>query len=297
VLEIAVGDETYEFDDDAVVVIGRGESCSVQIQDHRVSRRHLEIVCVDGMWRLSDRGSANGTFAAGRRIQELDLRRPLDVHLADPDDGVLLRIDPVDSSATFTLTPAGTASTIRIGRARDNDIVLDDHRASRYHAELVVRVDGAELRDRDSANGTVVNGTVVDRAEVRAGDLVEIGDTTLRVTESAHRLTLEVVAEGATMQRDSVLRARRPDPEATAAVPALTNRERELLALVAGGASDRAIAEAMFISVTTVRSHLDRIDQKTGFRKRADLTRLALELGIEPRTDLGDGAIRPPGKG
>ena len=63
----------------------------------------------------------------------------------------------------------------------------------------------------------------------------------------------------------------------------MTERERELLALVAGGASDKEIAAALFIGVTTVRSHLDRIQQKTGRRKRADLTRLAFELGIEPR--------------
>jgi len=56
----------------------------------------------------------------------------------------------------------------------------------------------------------------------------------------------------------------------------LSVRERELVALVAQGRTDAQIAEQLYISVRTVRSHLDRIRDKTGCRRRADLTRLAL---------------------
>ncbi len=66
----------------------------------------------------------------------------------------------------------------------------------------------------------------------------------------------------------------------------LTEREREILALLASGERDAEIAEELFISIATVRSHLDRIRTKTGRRRRADLTRLALEQGVvdrEPR--------------
>lgn len=58
---------------------------------------------------------------------------------------------------------------------------------------------------------------------------------------------------------------------------ALTDREREVLRLVAEGDTDADIATRLFIAVSTVRSHLDRIRDKTGRRRRADLTRLALE--------------------
>jgi DNA-binding CsgD family transcriptional regulator len=50
--------------------------------------------------------------------------------------------------------------------------------------------------------------------------------------------------------------------------------------LVAEGNTDREIAEHLFISVSTVRSHLDRIGDKTGLRRRSELTRMAMELGI-----------------
>jgi DNA-binding NarL/FixJ family response regulator len=66
---------------------------------------------------------------------------------------------------------------------------------------------------------------------------------------------------------------------------ALTNREREILALVAAGERDTDIAERLFISVRTVGSHLDRIRDKTGQRRRVDLTRYALSEGIEPAVD------------
>jgi non-specific serine/threonine protein kinase len=60
----------------------------------------------------------------------------------------------------------------------------------------------------------------------------------------------------------------------------LSPRERELVTLVARGRTDAQIAGELFISVRTVRSHLDRIRDKTGCRRRADLTRLALEEGL-----------------
>jgi DNA-binding CsgD family transcriptional regulator len=60
----------------------------------------------------------------------------------------------------------------------------------------------------------------------------------------------------------------------------LSAREQELVTLVAQGRTDAQIAAQLFISISTVRSHLDRIRDKTGCRRRADLTRLALIKGL-----------------
>jgi predicted ATPase/DNA-binding CsgD family transcriptional regulator len=60
----------------------------------------------------------------------------------------------------------------------------------------------------------------------------------------------------------------------------LSARERELVRLVAQGRTDAQIAAQLYISIRTVRSHLDRIRDKTGCRRRADLTRLALSTGL-----------------
>jgi DNA-binding NarL/FixJ family response regulator len=60
----------------------------------------------------------------------------------------------------------------------------------------------------------------------------------------------------------------------------LSARERDLVTLVAQGRTDAQIAAALSVSVSTVRSRLDRIRDKTSCRRRADLTRLALQAGL-----------------
>lgn len=62
--------------------------------------------------------------------------------------------------------------------------------------------------------------------------------------------------------------------------PHFTDREQEILGLLANGATDQEIASQLRISKHTVHSHLDRIGEKTGSRRRPDLTRLAIENGL-----------------
>jgi DNA-binding CsgD family transcriptional regulator len=69
-------------------------------------------------------------------------------------------------------------------------------------------------------------------------------------------------------------------PAAKPDLAQLSAREQELVSLVAKGRTDAQIAGQLFISVSTVRSHLDRIRDKTSCRRRADLTRLALQTGL-----------------
>src|SRR5580704_12003736 len=60
----------------------------------------------------------------------------------------------------------------------------------------------------------------------------------------------------------------------------LSGREREILRLVAEGERDRDIADRLCISLKTVQSHLSRIRDKTSRRRRAELTRFAIEAGL-----------------
>jgi DNA-binding CsgD family transcriptional regulator len=69
-------------------------------------------------------------------------------------------------------------------------------------------------------------------------------------------------------------------PAAASGLGQLSARERELITLVAQGRTNAQIAAQLYISVRTVSSHLDRIRDKTGCRRRADLTRLALTAGL-----------------
>jgi DNA-binding NarL/FixJ family response regulator len=71
-----------------------------------------------------------------------------------------------------------------------------------------------------------------------------------------------------------------PKPAEPAPGKLLSRRERELVTLVALGHTNTEIAARLYISVRTVASHLDRIRDKTGCRRRADLTRLAVDEGL-----------------
>jgi predicted ATPase/DNA-binding CsgD family transcriptional regulator len=99
---------------------------------------------------------------------------------------------------------------------------------------------------------------------------------TLIARERGSAMTLHTAADFAML-----LTAAQPENGSTVqAMPQLSARERELVALVAEGNTDAQIAGKLFISISTVRSHLDRIRDKTSCRRRADLTRLALQIGL-----------------
>jgi len=94
--------------------------------------------------------------------------------------------------------------------------------------------------------------------------------------ERGAAMTLAIAAEYAAL----LLAAEPEQPPAAPDLPRLSGRERELVTLVAQGRTDAQIAAQLFISIRTVRSHLDRIREKSGCRRRADLTRLALQTGL-----------------
>jgi DNA-binding NarL/FixJ family response regulator len=67
----------------------------------------------------------------------------------------------------------------------------------------------------------------------------------------------------------------------------LSDRESDVLALIARGRSNEEIAEELFVSLETVRSHVKRVYDKIGARHRADAVALAYESGMvrSPRLD------------
>jgi ATP/maltotriose-dependent transcriptional regulator MalT len=60
----------------------------------------------------------------------------------------------------------------------------------------------------------------------------------------------------------------------------LTDRELELLDLVAGGSSNRAIAHALSISENTVKYHMKNILAKLGVQNRTEAVARAIHLGL-----------------
>jgi DNA-binding NarL/FixJ family response regulator len=78
--------------------------------------------------------------------------------------------------------------------------------------------------------------------------------------------------------------ARRPEPgtavAASAALEHLTEREREVLELVAKGQSNAEIATELYVSHATVKTHVSRLLMKLDARDRAQLVMIAYETGV-----------------
>jgi two-component system, NarL family, response regulator NreC len=70
------------------------------------------------------------------------------------------------------------------------------------------------------------------------------------------------------------------EPAGRPVSPALSPRERQVLELLAHGHTNREVADRLSLSVKTVETHRARLSDKLGLHSRADLVRLAIELGL-----------------
>lgn len=98
------------------------------------------------------------------------------------------------------------------------------------------------------------------------------------------------VAAGATLlNADQLGRGQRRLDALAGPGETLTEREREVLALVAKGMTNRQIAEALFLSEKTARNHLSHILEKLGLSRRSEAAVYAVEHRLVTRDDKTDG--------
>jgi pSer/pThr/pTyr-binding forkhead associated (FHA) protein len=72
-------------------------------------------------------------------------------------------------------------SVTTLGRALDNDIVLESSEVSRQHARIELQSDGMRIIDLNSTNGTRVNGRSIRSQNVKAGDDVAFGNLSAKI--------------------------------------------------------------------------------------------------------------------
>jgi two-component system response regulator NreC len=88
-----------------------------------------------------------------------------------------------------------------------------------------------------------------------------------------------------------------PSSKRAAPIEKLSQREREVLLLIANGLTNQAAADRLGLSVKTIESYRARLMEKLGLESRADLTRLAVECGLLQRGRGGTNADLPTPSG
>jgi DNA-binding NarL/FixJ family response regulator len=179
------------------------------------------------------------------------------------------------------------AQAVEAARRERPDVVLMDIR--------MPRMDGLEATRQITADPLLAGVRIL---MLTTFDLDEYVYQALRAGASGFLLkdtppgdllaAIRVVAAGDALLAPSVTRrliaefARRPDPTgvAPAALQALTDREREVLGLVAHGLSNSEIAQRLVVSPATSKTYVSRMLAKLGARDRAQLVAIAYETGL-----------------
>jgi len=241
----------------------------------RANRRVLAFALLQaGDLAAAERSCAAG-LAAARDVDDLQYQASMLTSMVNLD----LRAGRLEEAAEHLRESLQTAT--RAGGLIDvlNDMVCcgDLCLATGRYAEAVTVWAARDVLARQDGLGFTDS-----RAEVRSRDASMarirqvLGED--RVQAARNRgaaMSLATATEYALM-----LTAPDPQPKPPGGLAGLSVRERELVTLVARGRTDAQIAGQLSISIRTVRSHLDRIRDKTGCRRRADLTRLALTAGL-----------------
>jgi DNA-binding NarL/FixJ family response regulator len=177
---------------------------------------------------------------------------------------------------------ADGAEAIDLAAERAPDIVLMDLR--------MPRVDGVEatqvIRGRHPAVAVVVLTTYADDESVIAAlSAGAAGYLTKDASRDDIRRALEAAVAGQAVLdpvvQATLLKAAQARPARPAALPdGLTDREAEVLGLIADGLSNAEIATRLFVAEATVKTHINRIFAKTGSRDRAQAAAYAFRQGL-----------------
>jgi DNA-binding NarL/FixJ family response regulator len=182
---------------------------------------------------------------------------------------------------------ANGQAAIDVARQTPADVILMDIR--------MPGVDGLEATRRIAADEDLAGLRVLILTTFEADEYVfealRAGASGFLVKDTDPAALIDavrVVARGDALLSPSVTRrlitdvARRPEPPPASGqvLSALTDREREVMALVAEGMSNDEIAARLFLSPLTSKTHVSRIMTKLNARDRAQLVVIAYESGL-----------------
>ena len=236
----------------------------------RAARRHLQeaITLADNL------GYQNMSVGLRQNLGLVDL---IDANPRDARCQFLISLDTARTTGTKSAYFHAALLGLALAAGADSDpaVAAILHGVADEHYEQAGRVFEAtegRLRDRDHAQLRATLGYAAFEAAYRHGRTLSQIDAIALASAAAEPDPAAEPTLAVTVGQSVPDRLSNP----------LSAREREIVALVAGGATDAYIAERLFLSVNTVRSHLERIRDKTRARRRADLVRYAIQVGIDP---------------
>jgi DNA-binding NarL/FixJ family response regulator len=213
------------------------------------------------------------------------MRGPVKVLIADDQrvvrEGLATIVGGFPGTEVVGLAADG-AEAIEMAAQRDPDIVLMDLRMPRVDGVEATRV----IRSQHPAIPVVVLTTYADDESVIAAlSAGAAGYLTKDASRDDIRRALEAAAAGQAVLDPAVqaalLKAAQARPARPAALPdGLTDREAEVLSLIAEGLSNAEIAARLFVAETTVKTHINRVFTKTGSRDRAQAAAYAFRHGL-----------------
>jgi DNA-binding NarL/FixJ family response regulator len=154
---------------------------------------------------------------------------------------------------------------VTVGRASQNDLVLEDQMVSRLHAILMRRGDVVLVEDLGSHNGTYVNNERLHQIrQLHHGDAVTIGASRAIYEDNS------MITEETTMISEPVAYA----------AQTFTQRQLQVLRLLARGLANKQIAERLFVSERTVKAYLSSIFEKLQVQNRSGAITAALRAGL-----------------
>ncbi len=279
--------------------VGRDPLSDVVCSDPRVSWHHAVLRPATGGWLLEDAGSTNGTYADGRRVRQAGITPGSVIRFGNPADGpwaVLSRPpDPRAGQPTRLEVPSPTgafrrptavrplpARTVRIGRAPDNDLVIDDLLVSRHHAELRAGPDGGHrIADVGSHDGTYLNGRRVTEAPVRPGDIIGIGHSAFRLVGDALQEFVDT-GEVSLSVRDLTVRVAKGRRTLLDAV-SFPVREKSLLGVIGPSGSGKS---TLLNALTGLRPADEGTVLYDGRDLYRDYAELRQRIGLVPQEDI-----------
>jgi two-component system, NarL family, response regulator NreC len=167
-----------------------------------------------------------------------------------------------------------------VERLRPDVLILDLHMPGEPSLPAIARL-------REDHTGTRVIVLTAQRDPSFAAEALRLGAAGYLPKEAAEDQLLEAirVAAGGGTYLEPQLGARLA-AAAGVSPPELTDRELEVLRLIARGQTNREVAERLFLSVRTVETHRARLQRKLGVSRRSDLVEYALERGLVEASEL-----------